>query len=74
MSVRRKPALGDPLLPAERRVLELLAGGLTWRDIAAILHVAYDTAKDIGVRARVKLGARTSIEAVAIAVRTGVIS
>lgn len=74
MSVRRKPSKGDPLTAVERRVLELLATGSTWREIAPAIPVAYDTAKDIGVRLRLKLGARTSIEAVAIAVRTGVIS
>lgn len=73
MSVRRKPAQGDSLTPVEVRVLTLLAGGATWREIAPALSVAYDTAKDVGVRLRLKLGARTSTQAVAIAVRMGLI-
>lgn len=65
--------IGDDLTGREREVLRMLARPLTVNDIADALDISIHTARN-HVRAVLgKLGARSQLEAVVIAVRHGVI-
>jgi two-component system nitrate/nitrite response regulator NarL len=74
----RRPPLALPsreeLTPREREVLEQLALGLTNREIAERLGVSPHTAKFHVNSLLGKLGATSRTEAVAIAVRSGLVS
>ena len=61
------------LTERERAVLTLLAGGLLHREIALRLGIARPTVDVHLAHAKDKLGARTSAELVAIAVRGGLL-
>lgn len=81
------PALATLLLPRlrqggvpsaglsrrEREVLELLVDGLSNRTIAERLYVSVNTVRNHVQRVITKLGAHSKLEAVAIAVRTGIV-
>lgn len=54
------------LTPFEHRVLEMLAAGMTRRQIAGALHIAPATVSHCMTCAKEKLGARTPIEAVVL--------
>ncbi|TNE89034.1 MAG: PAS and helix-turn-helix domain-containing protein [Deltaproteobacteria bacterium] len=63
-----------PLSPGEARVLDLVARGLSDKEIAEVLDVQTSTVKTLLARGRAKLGARTRAEAVARALRSGFIA
>ena len=62
-------ARGPRLTPRECTVLQHLSDGLTVREIAARLGVSEETVKTLVARAVKKLGARTQLHAVALALR-----
>jgi len=67
------PKVDGRLTPRQREVLRLLGDGLSTDQIAARLHVSRDTARN-HVRAILqRLGARSRLEAVAIAHRDGLL-
>jgi DNA-binding NarL/FixJ family response regulator len=61
------------LTPREREVLALLAAGASNKDIARALDLSVHTAKFHVASLTEKLGARGRLEAVAIAIRTGLV-
>jgi DNA-binding NarL/FixJ family response regulator len=67
------PADLDELSPREREVFELLARGVSNREIAAQFTVAETTIKTDVARVLAKLGARDRIQAVVLAYQTGVV-
>lgn len=60
--------------PQQERVLELAAEGLTYEDIGARLYISESTVRFHVQKLKVKFGARTKIELIAKAIRSGVIS
>ncbi|HZG05527.1 MAG TPA: response regulator transcription factor [Streptomyces sp.] len=64
---------GATLTPRERETLLLLAEGVGTREIGERLGVAYNTARNHVQRVLEKLGARSKLEAVAIARREGLL-
>jgi DNA-binding NarL/FixJ family response regulator len=66
----------DPgkLTPREREVLELMASGKPNNEIAEALFVSVNTIRNHVANILTKLGARTRVEAVAIATREGVVT
>ncbi len=59
----RDATLGDPLTEGEERVLRMLAGSLTEREIAAELHLSHNTVRTYRRRLYKKLGVRSRSEA-----------
>jgi two-component system, LuxR family, secretion system response regulator SsrB len=59
------------LTKREREVLYLMAEGLTTKALAAKLHVAFKTASCHRSRILRKLGVRTTVSAVRLAIREG---
>jgi two-component system response regulator DevR len=68
------PALGDDLTIRELEVLELIASGKPTSAIAEQLFVSVNTVRNHVQRTLLKLSAHSKLEAVAIAVREGVIT
>ena len=64
-SVSTTPALPEPLTPREQEILELLAAGLTNREIAGEVVISPETVKKHVASISGKLGARNRTEAVA---------
>jgi len=64
---------GEPLTPRELEVLELLAKGLSNRDIAGVLGISAHTAKFHVAQILAKIGAATRAEAVLIGIQRGLI-
>jgi DNA-binding NarL/FixJ family response regulator len=64
---------GHALSSREREVLTLLAGGASNKEIALALEVSVSTIKFHVAAIMEKLGARSRVDAVAIAIRTGLI-
>jgi DNA-binding NarL/FixJ family response regulator len=64
----------DPLSPREREVLCLLAEGLSTPEIAGRLFVTAATVKTHVARVLLKLEARDRLQAVVLALRSGLIS
>lgn len=62
----KRPKKGDPVTPLEYAVLDSLAKGRTGPEIAAVLSYSYGVIRNAMVTAKVKLGANTLYEAVAI--------
>ena len=58
----------------EREILQLLAGGASNADVARALHLSPNTVRNHLARVYMRLGARSRLEAVAIAVREGIIT
>lgn len=69
----RTPDLGSALTPRERETLHLLAEGLNSSGVSGRLGVAHNTARNHIQRVLDKLGARSQLEAVAIARREGLL-
>jgi two-component system, NarL family, response regulator YdfI len=63
----------DTLTPREREVLQMLAGGLANKEIAARLNISDHTAKFHVAAILGKLGAATRTEAVTIGIRRGLV-
>jgi DNA-binding NarL/FixJ family response regulator len=66
--------LGFDLTPRERDVLEELARGWSNKAIASDLHLSLNTVRNYSQRVLIKLGAHSKLEAVATAVRQGIIT
>jgi len=66
-------AAGPELTPREQRVLALVADGLPTREIGEELHYSERTVKKVLGDVVVKLGARSRSQAIARAVRQGII-
>jgi DNA-binding NarL/FixJ family response regulator len=64
---------GGPLSSRERQVLALLAGGASNKEIAIALTLSISTVKFHVAAITEKLGARSRVDAVAIAVRAGLV-
>jgi DNA-binding NarL/FixJ family response regulator len=64
---------GEPLTPRELEVLELLAKGLSNRDIAGVLGISAHTAKFHVAQILAKIGAATRAEAVRLSIQSGLI-
>lgn len=69
----RTPSLGANLTPRERQALQLLGQGRTTAEISDQLGVALNTGRNHIQRVLEKLGARSQLEAVAIARREGLL-
>ncbi|WUH89428.1 response regulator transcription factor [Streptomyces sp. NBC_00433] len=65
--------LGSTLTPRERETLDLLGDGLGTAEISRRLGVALNTARNHVQRVLEKLGARSQLEAVAVARREGLL-
>jgi DNA-binding NarL/FixJ family response regulator len=65
--------IGPELSSREQRVLELVADGLPTREIGEELHYSERTVKKVLGDVVVKLGARSRSQAIARAVRQGII-
>ena len=65
--------LAEPLTPREREVLEMLAGGLVNKEIAAKLSISEHTVKFHVAAILGKLGAATRTEAVSLGFRRGLV-
>ncbi|MFD3549895.1 response regulator [Streptomyces sp. NPDC058655] len=70
----RAPGLGANLTPRERQALDLLKEGRTTAEISDQLGVALNTGRNHVQRVLEKLGARSQLEAVAIARREGLLT
>jgi DNA-binding NarL/FixJ family response regulator len=70
---RTQPAIGSDLTEREREILELVARGLTNKAIAAELHLSVNTIRNYVQYILNKLAAHSKLEAVATAVREGII-
>lgn len=70
----RTPSLGANLTPREREALQLLGQGRTTTEISDQLGVALNTGRNHVQRVLQKLGARSQLEAVAIARREGLLT
>lgn len=68
------PGGGAGLSPREREVLSWLAQGLTGEEIASELHLSAETIRTHVRNAMDKLGARTRVQAIVLALRQGEIS
>jgi DNA-binding NarL/FixJ family response regulator len=71
-AVAGKPA-GSKLTPRELDVLRLIAEGLTHEEIGARLSIAAETVRTHSRKAADRLGARTRTQAVATAIRLGLV-
>ena len=71
---RTHRALGSDLTAREREVLALMAHGRSNRDIGTTLHLSVNTVRNYVQAILVKLDAHSKLEAVAVALRSGIIT
>jgi DNA-binding CsgD family transcriptional regulator len=67
------PAASLELSPRETQILELLAEGLTYQEIATRIGISHETVKRTNRGMRERLGARNAAHAVAIGFRIGLL-
>ncbi len=70
----RRPDVRKGLSEREREVLRMLAEGGSYAEIGGTLHLSPDTIRAHAQRAMSKLGARTRTQAVAVALRDGLVA
>jgi DNA-binding CsgD family transcriptional regulator len=70
---RPRPKIVDKLTKRQEQVLQMYASGLSREEIGQRLGISPETVKNHFARARYRLGALTSANAVAIAIREGFI-
>ncbi len=68
-----QPTRSSVLSAREREVLSLVADGLDGQEIARVLVVSHDTVRTHVTHVLDKLGANSRAQAVAIAIRSGMI-
>lgn len=73
MAKHKSGKSGQPLTLREKQVITLLAKGLRREQIATSLRIKAVTVDLHNKNSRKKLGAKTIVEAVAIAVRKGIL-
>lgn len=73
LALGRSDEAAHVLTKRERAVLQLLAAGKSYGEIGIELFLSPNTVRAYGQRAVIKLGAQTRTEAVAIALRAGLI-
>jgi DNA-binding NarL/FixJ family response regulator len=73
LAMPRKPAARRSLTERERETLRMLGDGDSYFEIGSKVFLSPDTVRTHAQRAMTKLGARTRTQAVAIAVRDGLI-
>ena len=66
-----KPPRGITPTPAQIRILDLLANGLTQKQIAAVMGIRYETTRMHMKNVRKRLAFETTEQAVAVAVKRG---
>ena len=69
----RQPAIGGDITPRERELLGHLAEGLPIADIARVMSISVNTARNHTQRVIEKLGAHSKLEAVVIALHANLI-
>jgi two-component system, NarL family, response regulator LiaR len=72
--LRNSTDTGNRLTPREREILEQMAAGKPNGEIAEALFVSVNTVRNHVANVLTKLGARTRVEAVAIATREGLVT
>jgi DNA-binding NarL/FixJ family response regulator len=72
-ATRRRDELAEPLTPRESEVLQMLAGGLGNKEIAAKLGISEHTVKFHVASILGKLGATSRTEAVSMGIRRGLV-
>ena len=70
---KTRPAGHDALTPFERRLLELMASGLSRREIARAVHRSPQTISNSLTVAKEKLGARSLTQAAVLIAQRGVL-
>jgi DNA-binding NarL/FixJ family response regulator len=70
----RRTDIRKGLSEREREVLRMLAEGGSYAEIGSTLHLSPDTIRAHSQRAMAKLGARTRTQAVAVALRDGLVA
>jgi two-component system, NarL family, nitrate/nitrite response regulator NarL len=74
LATNRRGGERRALSPREREVLRMLASGGSYAEIGGELFLSPDTVRAHAQRAMAKLGARTRTQAVAVAMRSAIIS
>jgi DNA-binding NarL/FixJ family response regulator len=74
LASNRRTDTHKALSEREREVLRMLAEGSSYAEIGSTLHLSPDTIRAHSQRAMAKLGARTRTQAVAVALRDGIVA
>jgi DNA-binding NarL/FixJ family response regulator len=74
LATSRRSDVRKALSEREREVLRMLAEGGSYAEIGSTLHLSPDTIRAHAQRAMAKLGARTRTQAVAVALRDGLVA
>jgi DNA-binding NarL/FixJ family response regulator len=74
LATSRRSDIRKALSEREREVLRMLAEGGSYAEIGSTLHLSPDTIRAHAQRAMAKLGARTRTQAVAVALRDGLVA
>ena len=70
---RRAEAEADPLSPREREVVQLIAEGLTTKEVASVLGISVKTAEAHRINSMRKLDVHETASLVRYAVRQGLV-